>query len=175
MVVILFGAIGAGYAAMTAQTNSVENNFDPGEITCQVSETFDGTTKTNVAIKHDGGSICAFVRAEIVVTWKSEDGKSVYGYAPVLGVDYTLSLNNTDWFEADDGFYYCKSSVDVGDTSPVLIYSVAPTSSVVVPDGFKLSVEIIAQAIQANPPHAVTDAWPAVICSGNELEKASNN
>ena len=37
------------------------------------------------------------------------------------------------------------------------------TDTAVVPEGYNLSVEIIASAIQAEPDEAVETAWPAVV------------
>lgn len=59
-----------------------------------------------------------YVRVAIVVTWKNATGQ-VYGQAPVEGTDYVIELDNTDWFEGGDGFYYYSDMVAYDDNTMV--------------------------------------------------------
>lgn len=132
-----------------------------------------------------------YVRAAIVVNWEKKDSAGTYhASAPVVDTDYTISLNtaaNGPWFRGEDGFYYHKTMVAYDGTDPnsqntaVLINSCQVKDEAVVPDGYHLNVEIIAQTIQAlgttdndvngNPVAvgipAVEDAWKVVTVDSN--------
>lgn len=151
----------------TTVTNGVENEFSTaGEVDPTINETFDGTVKQNVAVNvGDTGGYAVYVRAAIVITWKDKDGK-VLGQPPVEGdeYDYEIVLGE-NWFKKDN-FYYCKTPVESGDDSPVLIELVKLNSGVTSPEsGYTFNVEIISQTIQAvgetdsGSVPAVTDAW----------------
>lgn len=168
--ILLVGAssIGAYYAAISEKADAVENTFELGSITCDVLETFDKTTKSNVVIQNTS-EVGAFIRATIVVTWASEDGSSVYSDVPVLGTDYSMTVNSSDWFVGSDGFYYYKDIVGSGASTANLIETAELLSTANAPTDFHLSIEIISSAVQANPTKAVGEAWAAVEWNGSEL------
>lgn len=74
------------------------------------------------------------------------------------------------WIPAEDGFYYYIDKVDSQSKTTQLIKKCE--SKVTDPDKH-LVVDIITEAIQANPQEAVEDAWEAVTVNGDgKLEKA---
>ncbi len=160
------------YAYLQTQTGATENSFsaaiDP-EIT--VTETFKDNVKSNVAVKVGESPYSVYVRVAVVVTWKDAENGNVMAMAPVAGTDYTISLNTTDWFLHTDGYYYHKNPVAGGSSTSILINSCAPIAAKV-PDGYKLNVEIVAQAIQSEGKTdvgdipAVTDAWKVNVSGG---------
>ena len=109
-----------------------------------------------------------YVRVMINITWQNDNGE-VYGQQPVAGKDYSLVINDVDWFcDLTDGKYYCYTDVPVGGTTEMLIgknenqkldqLKASPA------EGYKLKAEICAQAIQAvgvtsSGLPAVEDAW----------------
>lgn len=153
---------GSTLAYLITSSGPVENVFTPGQMGGNITENFDGTTKSDVSISITGDAD-AYVRAAIVVTWKdaAEDG-NIYGKQPVKGTDYSMSLNTLEWFDGGDGYYYCKSKVVKDGSSPVLIKSCSQIKACENPS-YKLDVEIIAEAIQAVPKTAVTEAWGKTI------------
>lgn len=148
-------AIGAGttLAVIKLLSPPVENTFLPGEITCQIQESFDGETKENVSIKNTGDDN-ACIRAKIIVTWQG-DG-AVYATKPVSGTDYALTLGDqTNWsYHADDDTYYYLQAVAPGESTTNLIASCVYLGHA--PEGYTLSVEIVADAAQ---PEAAKAAW----------------
>lgn len=175
-VLAITATTGAVYAYLSATTAPVENTFTVAPThTIDIEETFTTAPgglkplKQNVCVDVGNPGYAVYVRVAIVVTWKN-DKNEVYGQAPVVGTDYTISLNvggNTPWFQGSDGYYYLESMVVSGNT-PVLINTCSLTSGANIPDGYDLHVEIIAQTIQAkggtdadNTP-AVEDAWKVV-------------
>lgn len=147
LVMILSVSVGGTLAYLIAQTNDVTNVFQPGDVTTTTEENFDGEKKENVSISTKGSNIDTYVRAQIVVNWIEENG-NVSGQKPVTPADYTISINEEDWMQGDDGFWYCKDIVKAGEETPVLISSCAPVPHMG-PLGGHLQVTILSQAIQA--------------------------
>lgn len=166
--------VGAVYAALQGKTetpvkNSMSAEKDPKPT---VVETWDNKVKKNVMVNVGNPGYSVYVRADIVVTWKDKDG-NVYSKLPQAGTDYTISLNTVSdtpttlntWFLGADGFYYYTSPVVSGNTAE-LIRECKLEDTAQIPEGYQLSVEIIAQTIQykgttdrnANIT-AVEDAW----------------
>ena len=175
--VLLVAAITAGsvVAYLKLNTGKVQNDFSVApEHTPVIDESFDGTIKQDVKVDIGNPAYAVYVRAAIVITWKNGENGSVLGQPPVKDTDYVIVLNTTEWFE-EGGFYYCRSYVNSGDDSPVLIESVKLKDGAVVPAGYTLNVEIIAQTIQAagktdvGDIPAVTDAWGITVDADKHL------
>lgn len=180
--VLLVAAVTAGSVVAylkTTATNSVENEFSTAvEVDPTINETFDGTVKQNVSVNvGDTGGYAVYVRAAIVITWKNGEDGSVLGQPPVEGdeYDYEIVLGE-NWFKKDN-FYYCKTPVESGDDSPVLIELVKLNSGVTSPEsGYTFNVEIISQTIQAagktdsGSVPAVTDAWDVDVDANGHLK-----
>lgn len=161
-VLLLGAAVGTTAAFLVDRTPSLNNTFVPVSVSCKVQESFDEATntKTNVSVKNTG-DIKAYIRAAIVVNWAFENGDSVYGGAPVSGIDYIAVFSENGWVKGSDGFYYCASPISSGGETPILIESVTPIAGKA-PEGYVLSVNIIASAIQAEPADAVISAWRGI-------------
>ena len=169
LVLIVTVGVGSTVAFLIDGPVAVTNTFQPSKVTCEVVEdSFNGKEKTDVSIKNtsDTGDVDAYIRAAVVVTWKDDTtNRNVYGKQPVEGTDYTIQYNLTNgWVKGTDGYYYWTSPVKsereaVNDcTTGVLITSCAPVADKA-PSGYHLSVEIVAEAIQAEPTTAVTSSW----------------
>ncbi len=169
---------GAVVAYLSTATGQLTNTFVADQaVNPSISESFDNSTKSNVSVDVGNPGYAVYVRAAVVVTWKN--GANVLGELPVVGTDYSIAYNTTNWFQDSDGFWYCEAPVNSGGSTPVLIYSCSP--SVKAPaDGYALNVEILAQTIQAlgttdeDDTPAVETAWPAVsVGADKNLQKAS--
>ena len=175
-VALLFaGAVGITLAYIFSRTDPVENTFKPSKVSCAVVETdekgtvtentnnivYTGTTKKNVRIKNTGHTD-AYIRAAVVVNWMSEDGTRVWATKPVEGIDFTISYNlsNDGWINGGDGYYYYTQSVVWDGLTEVLIDNTRVQKNAP-QEGYYLSVEIVASAIQSNGMGATTaqDAW----------------
>lgn len=165
VIVLLAGAVGGTWAFLVAQSEPVQNNFTYAHVRCTINEKFENDVKSDVRIQNTG-DISAYIRARIVVTWKDTSG-NVSAAVPVENTDYTIAFNTTDW-KQQDGYWYCNTAVDAKDFTPVLITKCEKTGNA--PDGYDLSVEILADAIQSEPASAVTDAWG----ENNPLSKSGN-
>ena len=144
LTVALVGS-GVTVAFLIDSTSSVDNKFIPSIVETSVSEKIDNDNKTDVSIKNDG-DIDAFIRAEIIITWKNEAGE-VYGDVPEKNQDYTIEYyaDNSGWF-LKDGFYYWTQAVAPAESTGVLIEKI--TANDTAPAGYFLNVEIIGSGIQ---------------------------
>lgn len=151
------------FAFVFTNTEPVENTFTDAYVACDVLETFDGTTKSDVIIKNTG-EVQSYIRAKVVVTWMSADETKVTALKPVDDTDYVITYANetgaaTNWEKGADGYWYYKIPVNVGDETENLIESCSLKDGVIAPDGYYLSVEIVASSIQSTPTRVVTEQW----------------
>ena len=159
LVLLLTLSVGGTVAYLSTTSGTVTNTFTPAPVKCEVFEPTwsDGSMEKKDVSIINTGEADAFIRAAIVITWQDEAG-NVYGQVPVSGTDYELDLNETAWTQIDN-YWYCTSAASGATQTPVLIESCKTLKSL---DGYTLSVEILAQAIQAEPAQAVADAWGTV-------------
>ncbi len=164
LLLVLGVAVGGTVAFLSTRTDSKENTFTPSKVTCEVTETFNNNVKSNVAVKNTGDTT-AFIRAAINVTWMSNKDaadQTVSSKVPVKNTDYSIQLaDNTNWIQGADGYYYYQLPVAPQGSTGVLIEECKLQNNASVPDGYHLSVEIVASAIQSVPEEAVQAAWGA--------------
>lgn len=156
LALIVAVAVGATVAYLIDDTSSVENTFQPAKVSCEIKETFNGNVKSDVYIQNTS-NIDAFIRAEIIVNWVNKDGEIVPAPA---GYSYEVTLGS-GWASSGDYYYYTQKIAPDGNTTD-LIESIAP----VYPDGitidtaeYFLQVDILADAIQAEPVSVVQAQW----------------
>lgn len=176
VLVLLVGIVGASLAYLSMKTEPVKNEFAYGKVSCEVLEDFDGTVKSNVRIKNTG-NIPAYIRARVVVTWKNEKG-DIYGTKPVLGsaadednknYDYSFDYNPS-WIcmTTDSGglYFYFPEFIEPDAETDWMLYNFKKSETANVPEGYDLSVEILADAIQSEPVSAVEEAWGVTVRNG---------
>lgn len=157
---------GATLAHIFIQTKAAANTFTPAEVSCDVDEEFNGSIKTDVKIQNTG-STDAYIRAAIIVTWIDENN-NVYAQKPVNDRDYTIKFSdelNSNWLIDKNGFYYCKTPIAPNSETPQLI-SECKVIDGTEPEGYRLSVEIVASAIQSVPSSVVQEQWGVTVIDG---------
>lgn len=176
LAVLLTATVGSTAAWLVSKPAAVENDFVPGKVACQVLEKFDtesGTSvKRNVRVKNTGNTD-AYIRVLLVFTWKDKDG-NIFSNKPQEGIDYQINMDNmylTDWImqKSDAGLYfYYKKPVAPGAETDKLIELLRQADGVIGPENgkYKLSVDILADAVQADPPEAVADSWGVAVENG---------
>ena len=151
--------------------SSLENTFTIASVKPDVNETFNNNIKTDVSIENTG-DIPVYIRAKIMIYYQDADGK-ILGDIPEEDLDYSIEYPtdlNTYWIQADDGFYYYRDKVNSQSQTTYLIKNCESKEN---NSNKHLVVDIITEAIQANPQDAVGDAWEAVkVTSEGLLEKA---
>ena len=158
-------AVSAGITAayFISTTETLVNEFDPSKVTCEVVETFDGNVKKDVAIRNTG-NVNAYIRASVLINWVDEQNSNkVLAQAPTDS-DYTIIWGGSYWVKGGDGFWYYQQPVAPGAVTNDLIDSVTVIAEA--PEGYQLSVQIIATAIQAEPSEVVQDEWNVVNNNG---------
>ena len=186
LLLVLGVAVGGTVAFLSTRTNSKVNTFTPSEVTCKVTEIFENNVKSRVAVQNTGDTT-AFIRAAINVTWmKDAEAGTEYDAAnqtvsakiPVKDTDYSITCaENTNWIQGADGYYYYQLPVAPLGSTGVLIDECKLLDGASAPDGYHLSVEIVASAIQAAPEAAVKAAWGdgfSIDASGNLVVPSSS-
>ena len=149
---------------------AVENNFVPGKVACEVQEKFGADyVKRDVRVQNTGNTD-AYIRVLLVFTWKDDAG-NIFSNKPQEGIDYQINMDNmylTDWImqKSDAGVYfYYKKPVAPSTETGKLIESLYQIATVTGPENgtYKLSVDILADAVQADPPEAVADSWGVAV------------
>lgn len=157
MVVLLCAVVGGTVAYLVTATDPVTNTFTPSSLETEIKEEFEKNVKKNVTITNTG-NVKAYIRAAVIVTWQNTDG-TVYGVVPKLGEDYSYTGAESGWTGlASDGYYYYTSPVEPGAATSALIQFCMPLKAAPAAD-YTLHVEIISEAIQAEPTTAVQEAW----------------
>ena len=173
LVLIIGAVVGGTLAYLAARTDAIVNTFNPAKVDITVDENFNGKTKENVKITNTGDTE-VYIRATYVVTWKDAAG-NVYPEQPQPGVDYTISLNpKQNWFYYNDGYYYYTAPVAPLASTGVLIDLCTPVTGRA-PEGYTLSVDVLASAIQSVPAEAVGEAWGVSIAPGSVTAYGAGN
>jgi hypothetical protein len=148
LALILTTAIGGTVAFLAAGSTQVKNLFRPVQVSCEA------LPETNSASVKNTGDVDAWIRAYLVINWMDANG-NVYAIRPQAEISY-----NQNW-KTDGKIRYYTKTVASGET-----VSLADSITVVGtgPEGYVLSVEVVAEAIQAegakeNGTKAVADAW----------------
>ena len=162
IVMVIGAVVGTTVAFLITNTGPVENKFAYASVSCEVKEDFNGNTKENVQITNTG-STDAYIRATYVVNWLAAQGNIVASVPD--GYSYSLNVNpDGKWTKMGD-YYYYLTPVAPRDSTPGSLL----TCTVTRPENpeYRLSVEILATAIQSTPAKAVTEAWGVTPTSGN--------
>lgn len=172
LVLIIGAVVGGTLAYLAARTDAIVNTFNPAKVDITVEENFDGSTKKDVKITNTGDTE-VYIRATYVVTWKDAAG-NVYPEQPQPGEDYTISLNLEQGWSCYKGYYYYTAPVAPHASTGVLIDSCTPVTGRA-PEGYTLSVNVLASAIQSVPAEAVGQAWGVSIAPGSVTAYGAGN
>lgn len=180
-------AVSGTIAYIFTSSDPVINTFTPVTPEIKIPEEMKETVKQNATVQNTG-DVDSYLRAKIVVTWQNKDGE-VYREVPKLGTEYTMT-NGTNWALHKDGYYYYKKvaapgqpaeiknadgSITYGDgvTENDMLIIRAEVIGEAPAEGYTLHIEILGQAIQAEPIEAVKEAWRVNITSEGYVETES--
>lgn len=168
LALVLTLTAGGTVAYLFTNTDAVTNTFTPAKTSIDIPEDFNGEIKKNVKVKNTG-DIDVYVRAMIVVTWQNDAGE-VHATAPVVGTDYTMTgSSDTEWVVGADGYYYYTSKVAPNGSTDILLTDCKPVEGKT-PENYHLVVDVLAQAIQAEPDSVVNETW-----SNSKVTVTGNN
>lgn len=142
--------ISTTFAYLFATTSEKRNVFVPGVVDCDVVEEFDGTNKTSIKIQNTGNT-SAYIRVNLISYYQNADGEVIAKTAYVP--EFTLA---DGWVHGSDGYYYYRYPI-----APDALTDEMLGSSIVVTkdDNNSQVIEVMAEAIQADPHDAVIDSW----------------
>lgn len=164
LILVVGAAAGGTVAWLTQTTETANNNFSYGTVSCAVREDFNGgSTKKDVQITNNG-NIPAYIRATYVVNWLDKDGN----IAASVPEEYSYILTENPggkWTKGNDGYFYYLTPVAPQESTLGSLL----TCTVTRPENpeYRLSVEILATAIQSAPASAVETAWGITLPTGN--------
>ncbi len=166
LVVTVTTVITVVWAFMFKSTKTYDNEFEPAHMSCEVVENFDGTKKTSVKIKNTS-NISAYLRLRLVSYW--QDTKGFVVQRESIMPSYTV--NSADWLSLGDHTYCYKYPIEPGDVTGELLKSSIDLHDKVTDDPlndgvvyeYEHVIEIIAEAIQAEPADAVENSWNVTI------------
>lgn len=162
ILLILAISVGGTLAYLATHTGNVKNTFTPATPDTEITETLTGAVKSNVAVKNNG-EVDMYIRARYFVVWR-HNGQIV---TKPDNVSITITPpTDTQWVEGADGYWYYPDAVAPGNSTSNLIDK-AEVKGLQEVDGYTVDLEILSQAIQAEPAQAVKDAWSSGVSSVN--------
>ena len=158
LALILVLAVGGTVAYIFTQTDPVINTFTPTEAKITVNEETNDNQKTSITVVNNSTGVPVYIRVALVANMIDKD-KNVTGAASVP--EFTPG---DDWLEGSDGYYYYTKAVPVGEsTGNLLKYQMTLSEN--------MQVVVLADAIQAEPTTAVTQAWGVTVDSNGSISK----
>ena len=154
-------------AWLTAQTDGVVNTFTPAQVSCEVTEHFNGATKSNVNVINNS-NIPAYIRVKLVTYRVNDAGQHIGGTATIP--EFTLGTN---WVKNGEYYYYTLPVAPKEKPEADLISSITLESYTDV-DGGHQAIDVMAEAIQSEPARAVGQAWGVSISQGSVTAYSGN-
>ena len=161
LLLIVTMAVGGTVAYLATHSGPIQNSFKPSFVDCEVKESFNGTTKSEVNVQNTGDT-AAYIRVKLVTYRVNDDGQHIGGIATIP--DFTPGEN---WKEFGGYYYYTLPVAPNAEPAADLIDSIALTGSYDDADGGKQVIEVMAEAIQSGPADAVGKSWGVSITPGN--------
>ena len=159
LALILVLAVGGTVAYIFTQTDPVINTFTPTEAKITVDEKTNNNQKTEIIVKNNSTGVPVYIRVALVANMIDKD-KNVTGAASVP--EFTPG---DDWLEGNDGYYYYTQPVPVGESTGNLLKAPMELSE-------NMQVVVLADAIQAEPTTAVTQAGGVTVENGVIIKEA---
>ena len=149
--------VGTTLALLVMATRPLNVEFQPS--TVSIAKTTDGKGVIN------DGDVDVYARVALIFTWESTtEENSIMSTPPIEGINYNLTVAD-GWVRAADGFWYSPAPLSPNEICNV-ISSVSLVGSA--PEGHDLSVEMLIDAIQADPVDAVMESWESGVTSVGE-------
>ena len=153
LALILVLAVGGTVAYIFTQTDPVINTFTPTEAKITVDEETSNNQKTSITVVNNSTGVPVYIRVALIANMIDGAG-NVTGAASVP----TFTLGK-DWIKGSDGYYYYTEPVPVGESTGNLLEKAMTLDE-------NMQVVVLADAIQAEPTTAVTQAWGVTVENG---------
>ena len=167
-VLLLILVIGGTVAWLSTRHGPIVNTFNPSKVTCEVTESFNGSVKSNVNVRNTGDTE-AYIRVKLVTYRTNDQGQHIGGTAEIP--DFTPG---DGWVKNGDYYYYTKPVAAKEQPGNALISSITLTANYSDADGGHQSIDVMAEAIQSAPAQAVGQAWGVSILQGSVTAYSNN-
>ncbi len=153
--IVLSVAVGGAIAWFTDSTEEIKNSFSNADVSCEIKENFDGSTKSDVCV-HNTSSMYSYIRVKVVPSWENDKGEAVPVKATLGDLNIVWGNSKADkWIDGGNGYYYYKEKVAPNGNTDILISK----ATIKTANGNKMNLSIVAEAIQGDPADAVKEAW----------------
>lgn len=156
--VLLCGTV---IAYMFRQTEYEDNQFTPAQVSCSVSEVFNGEQKTNIQVQNTG-NIDAYLRVRLVSYWVDAEGNIVAKPSDMPEISLA-----SGWIPGSNHTYYYQSTVATNTLTGNLLSSAIQLAKD--DNGYLQVIEVFAEAIQSKPQNAVTKSWKVTVDSNGYI------
>ncbi len=161
LAVFLLAASATAVMAYYLRQEEMKNSLAMSYVSCQANIGKSGNEITDIAVDNTS-NVKAYIRVRLVSYWKTPSG-DVYARESATP-KLTDEMLAEGWI-ADldsDTYYYSIPIQELGgalDSTPDLLKDGKSITLIVDAEGYIQAVEILAEAIQAEPAEAVTTAW----------------
>lgn len=147
-------------SAFMFKKDDVKVSTEPADVQCTIYETDSDNSVSDVRVENTGNYPC-YIRVKAITYYTYDDGSITGKSSKPISLDL-----NDGWVEIN-GVYYYSSPVYPYHETRALCSSVSLKDS---KDAQGVTVhqqcEFVAEAIQAEPDHAVTESWGVTIDNG---------
>ncbi|MBR2915138.1 MAG: hypothetical protein IKC06_04960 [Clostridia bacterium] len=172
--IVIFVSVSAVMAYMLRESSDITNVFVPANVDCEVIEIFEDNKKTSIKVENKS-NIKTYIRLRVVAYWQDSKGNVVARTSPEIKFGSNWQYDTENWFyDSIEKTFYHKSPVLAGDlTSELLKNSIVLNAVTEDVNGVEFTyhpvITFIAEAVQAEPNGAVTDAWGISVDSNGKL------
>lgn len=165
--------VGGTVAFLLTHAKDVKNTFTPSTVDCEVTESFDGTVKSNVNVTNTGDTE-AYLRVKLISYRVNDQGQAIGGEAFIP--DFTPGDGWVKYESSGQVYYYYTKPVAPGQQpeTPLIGTSGIVLTTYMDADGGSQTVEVMAEAIQSGPKDAVGSAWGVSIRKGSVTAYTGN-
>lgn len=168
LALVLTLTAGGTVAYLFTNTDAVTNTFTPASTGIEVPEEFDKNAKTSIKVKNTG-DIPVYVRVMLVASYQNDAGEVCGTHTP----NHTINYDTTNWILIGDYYYYKKPvAANNGETENLLAANISMDTD---QDGCKEHIDVLAQAIQAEPTDAVINSWKVTLDQNGHITGAAEN
>ncbi len=174
VVLLLLGSASAVLAYYLRQTGALNNSFTLSQVSCKtIEDTDEKTTEKTLITVQNTSNVPVYIRVRLVSYWQTPSGNITGVYDNIIAPKLeTLGLLNSKWLaDKDNDTYYYTLPLAVGETTDNLLANkiilVKPEDN----EGYIQVIEVLAEAIQAEPAEAVTTAWGVTVNADGSIGK----
>lgn len=156
LALVLALGVGATLAYIATASDPVPNAFEPRKVEVSIAEKFEDQVKSDITFSNEV-DIPVFVRATLAVWWTDAEG-TIVSQPEGCGTPKPKLKTDGGWFAVGNVYYHTQAlnpEGQEGDETGVMLEPLTATVS----EGYQLHIDVLYEAIQAQPADAVLEAW----------------